>query len=378
MADPEATTPAPTTPRPRLSPPDAARGLALVQMVLIHASFFAKLDLVAERYADRRTPVAVGGWLPLALLIEPAPVLFWFLLGVRVALIDRRRADARASDRFLLTRALVMIALDQVLVSWQWAPSWPPRIVPGFELLTSLALALVALVPLRRLGDRAIALLAAALALVYPAVIRAVPEDRLESLTVPLRVLVSYDFARAPVVTFPLAGWLVLPLLGLLAGRRLASGSWRRPRPWLLATLACLAVSALSRLAGWGDYTPWAPGEGLFAWFVMSKGPPGLDYLSWNLALGSLALAAFSSARLDWRRGWVRWLVLFGQVSLFLFVIHLGVCWLTARVMLHLLGHAPGLRYLATSAVALTILTALGRWWRGLRAQHPGSALRYL
>lgn len=362
----------------RIRAPDAARGLAMVVMIVGHASTFAKVDVAAEVYADRRLPLPGLGFMLPGFFVNLAPVLFWFLVGTSVALVTGRRASEREVDRFMLVRAAILIAVDQVLIPFLWSPTQPFRVTLIFELLTALGLALVLLVPLRRAPDAALLALAAVLALGYPQVIHHVPQARLERLPVWLRALVTYDFDHEPQITFPLAGWFVLPLLGLVAGRRLRDPAWRAPRPWLLLALASLAVGLASRLTGYGDYSPWRPADGPLRWFVLCKGPPGLDFLGLYLGVGLLATAALFSPRLDWSAAWARWLVLMGQVALFLFTVHLGICWLVARPLLHVLHAHDALRYALTCAGSLAVLTALAAGYRGLKARHPRSVLRFL
>jgi len=150
------------------------------------------------------------------------------------------------------------------------------------------------------------------------------------------------------------------------------------PRPWLRLAAACAVVWLASRLTGFGNYSPWHAGDGVLAWFRLSDGPPGLDFMAFYLALGALALAGLFSPGMRWQAPWARWLVLMGQVALFLFATHLGVCFLVARPLLHVLRHADGLRYALTCAGALAILSVLAYGYRGLKARHPRSILRYL
>ena len=305
-------------------------------------------------------------------------MLFWFLLGMSVALVGARRTSEREVDCFLLVRAAILIALDQTLVSFLWSPTEPFRLTLVFELLTALALALVLLVPLRRWSDAALAAVAAALALGYPLVVHGLAQARLEALPVALRVLVTYDFNHRPMVTFPLAGWLPLPVLGLIIGRRMRTPRWQESRTWVGMAVVCFAVWLISRLTGYGDYTPRASTDGPLQWFILSNGPPALDFMAFYLGLGSLLMAAFLTRRMRWDAAWAQWLVLLGRVALFLFVVHLGVCFLVARPLLHLLRHADGVRYGLSCLGVLVILTALAGWYRGLKARHPKGVLRYL
>lgn len=367
--------PAAAAARPeRLLAPDAARGVALLAMVFVHASTFAKVNIMSVRFAQRHIPLPGPGWLETGIVAYLAPVLFWFLLGVSAALLGSRRADAAAVDRFLLVRVAILIALDQTLLEWLWDPMRPFHLDPTFELLTMLALAMALLVPLRRAPDALVASLAGVLALSYPWVVRHFTQAQLEAAPLALRPLVTYDFVHVPTSTFPLAGWFVLPLLGLLAGRRLQRPAWRTPRPWLVSALACFAVWAAAQLTGWGDYAP----QGGLHLALMSDGPPGLDFMAWHLGVSGLLMAAFCSPAMPWRAPWARLLVNIGRAALFAYVVHLAVIFLVSRPLLHVLRHADALRYVCTVAGAIAILAVLVDGWLRLKARHPRSVLRFL
>src|SRR5690349_9413488 len=107
----------------RIRAPDAARGLAMVVMIVGHASTFAKVDVAAEVYADRRLPLPGFGFMLPGFFVNLAPVLFWFLVGTSVALVTGRRASEREVDRFMLVRAAILIAVDQVLIPFLWSPT---------------------------------------------------------------------------------------------------------------------------------------------------------------------------------------------------------------------------------------------------------------
>ncbi len=370
--------PAPSAAPPRVAAPDAARGLALVCMVMAHASMYAKVNILAAGFAGRHLVTPAPGWRLVGLVAYIAPVLFWFVLGMSVALVDGRRANKAEVDRFLLVRAAILFVLDQTLIEFLWAPTRPYHVVLVFELLSALAMTLALLVPLRRLPDAALALLTAVLALGYPLVVHHYTQAQMEAFPLVLRVLFTYDFTHVPMVTFPLVGWLPLPLLGLLLGRRLRRPEWQVPGPWLRVAGACTVVWLLSRLTGYGDYSPWHPGDGALKWFMLSDGPPGLDFMASYVAVGTLVIAGLFSPRMNWHAPWARWLVLLGQVALFLFVAHLGVCFLVSRPLLHLLRHADALRYALTVVGALAILTVMAQAYRAFKARHPRSILRYL
>jgi uncharacterized membrane protein len=366
------------SPAARLATLDTARGLALALMVAGHAAYFAKVPLRGEVFAGRPLPMPEPFWIALAVLGNFGPALFWLAMGVGVALLDRRRAGAGSPERFLLGRGIGLLLLDRLVETFLWNPRGPIVLRPGFDLLSGLGLSLLLLIPVRRLSDRALAMLIGVLALGYPLLIHGIPQARLESLPLALRVLVTYDGVHVPKVTFPLLGWFIAPALGLLLGRRLGDPAWQRPQRWWLAALGCWAIGIASRVTGYGDYSPWTPADGWLRWFVQSKGPPGLDFMALGLGtslvwIGILHVRRVDHARLPWS-----WLGLLGRVPLFLYVAHLAVLWPVSRPLLRLLPAQDGPRWALTTLVALAVLTPIAAWYRALKSRYPGSVLRYL
>jgi hypothetical protein len=237
------------------------------------------------------------------------------------------------------------------------------------------------MIPARRLPNRLLIAMTAILFVGYAALIRLVPTATLESLSFPWRVLVTFDETHAPVVTFPVLGWLGLMTLGLLFGRKLVRGDWLTGRPYFIAAVACLAIWLAARLAGLGSVDPWRPSQGMQALFIMQKGPPSLDYQAFNLSFGLMALGAFlnlGNSIKDWAPG--RWLIAWGQAPLFLFVAHLLVTFACARALLHLpfLRQADVLRYTLTTVCSAAVLLPMARWYRGLKERHPERVIHYL
>ena len=283
----EAVSPIPASRPDRLAVVDAARGLALLLMVLDHGAVFASVNVNAETYVNRAPAFWGPGWFATGLLTNLSAPLFWCLAGTSVAFLARRDRRPWTTDRFLLVRAAVLVLLDQFVMPPEWTPWRMPRYVPEFELLSTLAAALLLMIPLRRLPDRALALLTALLLAGHVLLDRLVPQAALERLPALARLWVTFDRTHSPTVSFPVLGWLPLMTLGLLIGRRMADGRWLRPGPIVRLALGGLALGLAVRLADPG----WRSGGGLEAFLAMRKGPPGLDYLAVNLSVGLLLMA---------------------------------------------------------------------------------------
>ena len=166
-------------------------------------NLFAHVNVGAETYAGRISHFGSAGWFIVGLLTNFSAPTFWILGGVSVALMASRERRLNFTDDFLLIRAGALILIDLLLVAWEWNPLQPPHAVVNFELLTCLAIALLLLIPIRRLPDRALVALTTFLFAGYAALLRLVPQATLESLPFPPRVFVTFDVNHPPVPQQP-------------------------------------------------------------------------------------------------------------------------------------------------------------------------------
>ena len=130
------------------------------------------------------------------------------------------------------------------------------------------------------------------------------------------------------------------------------------------------------RLAGgYGNLTPYLGGD----WrdfLLMSKYPPSLAFLMWNLGGMFLAMAAHS--RLENRLRSSRFfgiVSLFGKTPLFFYVVHLQVYKLLSLIPF-LRGSLPA-AYL-TWLIGLAVLVPLCAGFNSLRQRYPSSVLQYV
>lgn len=371
-----------TSARTRIVAIDALRGVALIVMALSHASFFVGAGLQAESYGGQMVFLQSAPYWLSALITHLASPIFWLLSGVSLALFEagqrRKQASEWSITRFMLVRAGVVLALDLTICSWFWI---------GREVyvhvLTTMALSMVILSVARLLPERVLFGLTLAIMLVYQGVIGAMapqlaagePQSLLQALWL------TYSYETTPAIGFPILGWGVLMWLGFLLGRRQGRPRFQRPQTWIAVSAGLLALWLVLRLAGgYGDLGHFGQvGSSWVHFLVMSKAPPSLTYLAFNLGLAALLLAAFY-ARPAWlERFPFQGLVIVGQVSLFFYVAHIVVYNLVARVMLPLDLPGPRIIWGYTAWLAgLVVLLTLSWAYRKLRRRYPQSILRYL
>jgi uncharacterized membrane protein len=360
---------------------DWLRGLVMVLMTIDHASgTFNAGRLMTDGFALYKpgTPLPVAQFMTRWITHLCAPT-FVFLAGTALALsIEKRRRageTARELDRFIVMRGLVIAMLDPLWMS--------PVFVPGrvlFQVLYAIGGGLVAMAVLRRLGSTALlavafVLLAGGEALANFALWLADGNP-----TLPSTLLVTGGGFGVLIVAYPLVPWLVIMLLGWWFGRRLAGrpGVVTPPRVAAVA-LAALAVFAVVRgLNGYGNQLLAREDGSLVQWLHVSKYPPALSYVTLELGLMGLVLAAFLAvSRRSGAVGWLEPLRVLGQTALFFYLLHVHVLTFAAHVLG--LAHRSGLAATYVAAlVTLVVLYPLCRWYGSYKRAHPDGWPRYV
>lgn len=362
---------------------DAARGVAIVMMALDHASFYTHVDLQAERYIGR--PYVLGKWhlWVLGLFTNLATPLFWFISGVSLALLahsSRERTGSEAAvTRFILMRALVLVALDATLIAFMWSHGVLLKYEYEFNMLSALAVALLVISVLRRWSSAVLATIAVTLLVGFQALRQAVPTSLLDAWGFWPRMWVDFDDRHWPQVWFPVLGWFGLMLLGYALGPRIMQPPWQQPRRWVAIGVGMLIATAVIRFSGgYGSFFPWHFGEPARDLLMMCKGPPSLDYLLFNGALGAFVIAALRALGPVGDRPPFRWLKEIGGASLFAYVIHFPIYRALGPLGVAVLARHPETLLLVVFLAGLAIMLPLTRAYRRLKLRHPQSVLHYL
>jgi uncharacterized membrane protein len=360
------------------------RGLALVLMALEHASWSCRVNVVAERYRGVAPHLADGPFFATGFLCHLAAPTFWLLAGVSVTLFAdghaRKGATQAATTRFLLIRGLVLLLLDATFVAvYTGSPGASVGYEYAFDVLSGLGVTLALLAFLRRLSSRTLLLGALAVLLIDQILIRAAPVSPGPGAFFAALWFDYLGTGPAPHVFFPVLGWGVLSAFGVVLGRCVTRPWFTRPAIWVAAGAALIALWAVARFGDPTDLAPHIAGEPWVDLIVMSKGPPAFDYLAFNLGLAALSFAGILAVRDAAGGAPLRLLVVFGQASLFFYVLHLYLYKILGAVAGRALASMPELpRFYLVAAAGLLILWPLCARYRALRRRHPDSLLRFL
>lgn len=384
---------------PRLTSIDALRGLVMVLMALDHTrDFFSNYSGNPVDPATTTPALFVTRWITHLC----APV-FVFLAGTGAYLYGQRGRSTRELSGFLASRGLWLIILELTLVRWGWRFNLGDRNFEG-QVIWALGASMLVLSALVYLPAKWILAFGLAWILGHNAFDgvrfpsddwRAVPWSILH---VSEPVSLGGGFGFFPL--YPLIPWIGVMPVGYVFGMLMQRPESERRRWMIGLSLGMLATFLVLRGTNlYGDPQPWSPqgspARSIFSFFNVSKYPPSLLFLLVTLAPALALLAAFDASpfRIP------QWLITFGRVPLFYYLLHLYLihagagltAWLAGRRdHAHWIWHndtfggAPegygyplwGV-YLAWATVVALLYPAC-RWFAGLKQRSKNPWLSYL
>jgi uncharacterized membrane protein len=366
----------------RVAAIDWMRGLAMVLMVLDHASMAfdgTHMSQDSAMYAGAATMSLPAAEFATRWMTHICAPTFVFLAGVSLALsVERKLAKGVGGweiDKFIITRGAFIALLDPTIVSLG-SGRWT------LQVLFAIGLAMICMAWLRRLPW--LALLAVGMAwFAFGELVTGLvwhppgPSSPLAA------VLVGTYGSDTIVIKYPLVPWLALMAVGWAFGKHMsrnAAGATRFGSESILwvGGLGALALFVAVRgAAGYGDMFLHRADMSWQQWLHVSKYPPSLTYAALELGLLWVTLAGLM--RLEPAIG-VRpngIFLVFGQTSMFFYLVH--------RLAFEVPATYFGLRgtgdltttYVATVILLVAIYPACV-WYRNVKAAHPRSVLKYV
>jgi uncharacterized membrane protein len=366
---------------------DWMRGIVMVLMAVDHASgAFNKGKLFTDSFflykAGEKLPTLqfLTRW-----ITHICAPTFLFLAGTSLALSCERREKAGESrnsiDRFLLTRGLLIAALDPILISRFWGDG-----STMFQVLYAIGMSLIFMIPLRRL--RTAWLLGLALAFILGSELL---NGILFKLNNPPLSVIGLLFVHGGVsphltVAYPVFPWLAAMMLGFVFGTRLihirdsGSARWSPEKVLLVSGGVSLLVFGIIRgLNSYGNMMLLRDNGSLIQWLHVSKYPPSLSFYALELGLMGIILSVLFRIQ-NKAHGTARpWnpILVFGQTAFFFYVLHIVLLETSARAFNLHIKMGLGTTYLAAMAV-MVLLYPCCLWYRRYKTSHPGGWARYI
>jgi len=358
---------------------DWLRGLVIMLMTVDHAgNVFDSAHLHGDS-AARWVPgtlLPTGEFLTRWVTHLCAPT-FVLLAGASLALSTEKRRGRPGQTRFIVTRGLLIAALDPLWMSLGF--SGYKMVV--FQVLYAIGLSMVCMAFLRRLPSTVLLLLALGIQLAGELTARWQPVGE------PWHALWAFAFVGravfpSGVCAYPLVPWLSMMMLGWVLGRWLLRPQTPTVRAgWLAAAgVMLLGIFVVVRgLDGYGNWNLHRDSQAVLQWLHVAKYPPSLSYTCLELGLGLVLLAGFFVVDHEGRpRHLLAPVSLFGATAFFYYLLHVHLMAGVQRLIQLDRDHQGLAKTWIGAGLTLAVLAAPCWLYRRYKAAHPDGWTRYL
>jgi len=358
---------------------DWVRGLVMMLMTVDHAGTIFD---AAHMHGDKGAAWVVGSPLPAGEFLTRwvthlcAPT-FVLLAGASLALSAEKRRGQPGQTRFIVTRGLLIAALDPLWMSLGFAGY--ERIVS--QVLYAIGMSMVCMAALRKLSSTTLVIGAVLIQLLGELA------ERWHPVAEPWHVLWAYLFVGGHTIgramcAYPLVPWLSIMMFGWVLGRWWIAPRTNaaRARSLALTGVALLGVFVVVRaIDGYGNWGLHRDSLDVLQWLHVNKYPPSLTFTALELGIAFVVLAAFVALDDPARpRRPLAVLALFGSTAFFYYLLHVHLM-RVVQLVLDLDTRSAGLAK-TWIAAALTLLVLAGPCWlyRRYKAAHPNGWTRYI
>lgn len=365
----------------RLIALDWMRGLVMVLMALDHASMIYNSCLTLDSAATYApgTPLPEAQFLTRWVTHLCAPT-FVFLAGAALALSCHHRGASgdskRSIDRDIVIRGLIIASYDLVLRPFLTMQR------PVLQVMFAIGMGMIAMVWLRRF--HAVVLLGVAVLWFLIGEAVTIFWWNPASGNPPMWAALTIAVFRSDALTilYPAIPWLPVMMLGWAFSRYLLSAqmeSGHSPIRFLSGSgAALLAVFFIVRAGnGYGNMLLLWEDNTWVQWLHVSKYPPSLSFITLELGLMCLFLAAFMALEKRVKPRQKNLFLVFGQTALFFYFIHIPVLAVPA-VVFDLFGAGSLSWAYGAAVIGLGVLYPICRKYRDHKFAYPRSLVRYL
>lgn len=309
--------------RGRLAAIDVLRGLVIVIMIIDHVRDYFHIDAASF---DPLDPAHAGAALYATRWITNfcAPT-FILLAGVSAWLQRARGKSAAALSWFLLTRGLWLVVLECTVMGFGWSFALPYMLF--LQVIWAIGWCMVGLAACVWLPRGAVLAVGVAIMLLHNLLDGIAPAafGPFANLWMALHVPGVWSHAGVPFawLVYPVLPWFGVMLCGYGLGPLFLAEPARRTRAWLALGACMLAAFLVLRYFNlYGDPEPWKPwptsAQSVMAFLRVQKYPPSLMYLCATLGPVFLLMPLIER----WRGATARFLLVYGSVPLFAYVLH--------------------------------------------------------
>lgn len=381
----------------RLTSIDALRGLIIILMALDHVrDFWSGTPFRADDIAQTNVPLFFTRW-----VTHFCAPTFVFLTGISILLYQKKQPDLKSVSVFLLTRGLWMIFLELVVVGFSWQFTYDVLFLQVIWVIGWSMICMAGLIYLPKwiLITLTVVIIGGHQLLIHIEPLQ-ITTDNLgwiflhrPAFFLPIGHGLSPLFA-----VYPLLPWVAVMMAGYLIGPWFVQTPEYRKRQLLLLGTALLVFFVILRAINmYGDPRPWIVSDRgliytILSFINISKYPPSLLFLCLTLGVASLLLAAFEGVQ----NKLVRFLLVFGKVPLFFYLLHIPLINVSAMLWTYLsfgrsvnffftpsklwpAAYEPNLlRAYLVWAILIFALYFACRWYGRYKQTHSAWWLKYL
>jgi uncharacterized membrane protein len=324
----------------RIQSIDLLRGIVILLMALDHVrDYFGPYAFNAQDLQHVSPILFMTRWI--TNLCAPA---FMFLSGMSAYLYSLKVSQRQLSS-FLIKRGLFLMLLDATIITYSWMFAMYPLVLLG--VVWVLGLSMVVLAGLIWLPRKIILILSIAVIFGH---------DLFDSITLDetsmlgilwhfLHVHIELAFHGFDIeVLYPLLPWPAVMALGFCLGPWMEQPIETRSKKFMLLGLGCLALFCVLRFFNqYGDMYHWQsqPSGAIYtvlSFIKVSKYPPSLLYVLVNLGI----ITALWPAWEYWRGFGSQFVLCFGKVAMFFYLLHIPFIHLLASIQSHVVFHTAG------------------------------------
>jgi uncharacterized membrane protein len=378
----------------RLNSIDFLRGLVMVIMALDHVrDYFTDVRFDPLDLDQGSTELFLTRWITHFC----APV-FVLLAGTSAGFMAARRSTAELS-KFLISRGLWLIFVEAIIVTYGWTFSNPFSTLI-FQVIWAIGVSMLVMAALVWTPKWFIMGFGIIMVFghnildlgVFPEPIRG-PNPFWQGLH---NQIFTLDFGTPAFIAYPVIPWIGLMPLGYLLADLYQKPSAERQQSLIWLGVSAVILFVVLRVSGvYGEPNPFEGHENnaraALDFLDTTKYPPSLLYLL--MTLGPALITLGYAER--WRGRFVDWMVTFGRVPFFYYILHIYVIHLGALVAAELTGfgwqataiaffqfpaeYGFGLPVVYAVWVALIIaLYPACKWFAGVKARRKDWWLSYL
>lgn len=336
-----------STPAQRLYAIDALRGLVILIMMVDHVrETFYLHQQVPDPMLIQGTDEPLFFSRILAHLCAPVFVL---LTGLSAYLYQTKNNSIALTREFLLKRGLFLIFLELIVINFAWTGQFPPNVV-YLQVIWAIGFSMLVLAGLISLSPRWIGLISLIIVFGHNSL------DHLSFSNTPLlqqvwlvlhqRGWIEFGDIIRFRTSYPVLPWIGVIGLGYCLGHYIFKKEQHSiSRNTILLGLGSISIGGFFILRGLNVYGDQAwvtlPShiETAMSFFNLTKYPPSLLFLLWNLGIGLILLALLEKIQ---NRSWLKPLIIFGSVPMFFYIVHLYLLKLLYLAAVAMFGKTHG------------------------------------